>query len=55
MIRRRLATDESTALFFFVGGNKMAPSGETVSRLYDRFKEPDGFLYLTYTGENTLG
>jgi hypothetical protein len=22
---------------------------------YERYKEPDGFLYIVYTGENTLG
>ena len=26
-----------------------------MSELYEAFKDPDGFLYMTYSAENTLG
>lgn len=26
-----------------------------MSQIYDRFKDEDGFLYITYSGENTFG
>lgn len=30
-------------------------SGALMSELYEAFKDPDGFLYMTYSAENTLG
>ena len=42
------------ALFIFV--NNTIPSSSTLmSNLYSQYKDPDGFLYLTYSGENTFG
>jgi GABA(A) receptor-associated protein len=29
--------------------------GALMSELYEAFKDPDGFLYMTYSAENTLG
>ena len=26
-----------------------------MSELYEAFKDPDGFLYMSYSAENTLG
>ena len=26
-----------------------------MSELYEAFKDPDGFLYMVYSAENTLG
>jgi len=33
----------------------LAASSMTISSLYDSYKDPDGFLYLTYCSENTFG
>mmetsp|Transcript_79935 Transcript_79935/g.97850 ORF Transcript_79935/g.97850 Transcript_79935/m.97850 type:complete len:127 (+) Transcript_79935:81-461(+) len=35
--------------------NKVAKTGATMADLYDAYKSEDGFLYMTYTSENTLG
>lgn len=48
VLRRRLATDESTALFFFVGGNKMAPQGELMAALY--VESTCGCMFHIYIG-----
>jgi GABA(A) receptor-associated protein len=29
--------------------------GALMSELYEAFKDPDGFLYMVYSAENTLG
>lgn len=32
-----------------------SPSGSLMSAIYDERKDEDGFLYVTYSGENTFG
>ena len=31
------------------------PAGALMSTIYDEKKDKDGFLYVTYSGENTFG
>jgi len=46
--------DPSVAIFFFVGD--VLPSvSSSMSYIYDTYKNPDGFLYITYMSENTFG
>lgn len=41
-------------LFIFI--NNIIPSQhESVSTIYEQHKDVDGFLYITYSGENTFG
>ena len=35
--------------------NIIPPQHELVSTIYDEHKDNDGFLYITYSGENTFG
>lgn len=54
VVRNRIKLPSEQALFLFVGSN--IPSGnELISELYHKYKDPDGFLYVTYSGENTFG
>ena len=55
VIRRRLKIDSTIAIFTFVGKNVLAMTSETMSSVYDKHKDEDGFLYVTYCGENTFG
>ena len=55
VIRKRLKTiTAEKALFIFVG-NIMPPTGENMAVIYEKNKDEDGFLYITYSGENTFG
>lgn len=55
-IRRNMESlDPKLALFYFVSGNIIPPSGSTMSEIYRKYKSVDGFLYITYTSENTFG
>jgi len=56
IIRKKLELEKSKALFLLVSG-KHSPTGESVmSDVYSQFKDSeDGFLYITYTGEETWG
>ncbi|CAE8587215.1 unnamed protein product [Polarella glacialis] len=47
-----LASDQTIYLFV----NSTSPkTGALMSEVYDQYKADDGFLYVTYSAENTLG
>ena len=54
IIRKRIRLPEKDSLYFFTNGIIM--KGDTLmSEVYQRKKDPDGFLYIVYTDESTLG
>lgn len=60
ILRRRIPSLKShEALFLLVGeekGTAMACAGDLLSDIYNRYRnEEDGFLYVTYSPENTFG
>ena len=54
IVRKRINIEPHIAIFFFID-NEIFPSGELVKVIYDKKKDKDGFLYMTYTGESTFG
>ena len=54
VIRKRLKLSSEKALFVFIGSN-IPDTARPIDQIYDQFKDEDGFLYLTYTEENTFG
>ena len=54
VIRGRMKLRADEALFVFVGGH-LPPTGGSMQELYEKHRSEDGFLYLTYNGENTFG
>jgi GABA(A) receptor-associated protein len=69
IIRKRIKLPEKDSLYFFVGGKYMLKGGNIwlgycltnsiidtlMMSVYDARKDPDGFLYIVYTEESTLG
>ena len=59
MIRKHIAVTPEKALFVFVEESNnsmiMAQPAAVIDQLYQRHKQPDGFLYVHYTLENTFG
>lgn len=55
VIRKRIDIDESQSLFVFINNSVLAPTSNTMANLYESYKDEDGFLYLTYCGENVFG
>ncbi|CAA0826509.1 Autophagy-related protein 8c [Striga hermonthica] len=54
VVRKRIKLSAEKAIFVFV--NDMLPStAALMSAIYDENKDEDGFLYMTYSGENTFG
>lgn len=56
VIRRRIKLDPAKAVFLFVGSQYIMPAtANLMSIVYDEHKDKDGYLYITYSGENTFG
>ncbi|VDQ15476.1 unnamed protein product [Trichobilharzia regenti] len=54
IIRKRIDISPEKALFLFVG-KTMPQASATIGQLYSDFSDPDGFLYVSYSGENSFG
>jgi GABA(A) receptor-associated protein len=53
-IRKNLLINEYTALFLLIG-DVIPPNNSTFGLLYDVYRDMDGYLYITYSFENTFG
>eukprot|EP00829_Urostomides_striatus_P011518 TRINITY_DN2861_c0_g1_i1.p1 TRINITY_DN2861_c0_g1~~TRINITY_DN2861_c0_g1_i1.p1 ORF type:complete len:120 (-),score=23.29 TRINITY_DN2861_c0_g1_i1:101-460(-) len=55
IVRKRLKLAKEQSLWLFVNG-KQAIKGDTLmTQVYEKMKDPDGFLYIVYSGENVYG
>ncbi|EFJ46880.1 autophagy protein [Volvox carteri f. nagariensis] len=54
VIRKRIKLSPEKAIFIFVK-NVLPPTAALMSSIYEDHKDEDGFLYITYSGENTFG
>ncbi|CAM6038082.1 unnamed protein product [Sphagnum compactum] len=54
VIRKRIKLSYEKAIFIFVK-NILPPTSAMMSSIYEEHKDEDGFLYFTYSGENTFG
>lgn len=54
VIRKRIKVGPEKAIFMFVK-NTLPPTAALMSDIYQDHKDEDGFLYITYSGENTFG
>eukprot|EP00927_Polykrikos_kofoidii_P015788 TRINITY_DN17067_c0_g1_i1.p1 TRINITY_DN17067_c0_g1~~TRINITY_DN17067_c0_g1_i1.p1 ORF type:complete len:129 (+),score=23.39 TRINITY_DN17067_c0_g1_i1:54-440(+) len=51
-VKVSIAADQT--IYLFVGGTS-PKTGALMAEIYDHYKAADGFLYITYSAENTLG
>ena len=54
VIRKRIKLSPEKAIFIFIN-NVLPPTATLMSEVYAEKKDDDGFLYITYSGENTFG
>ncbi|KAE9273187.1 hypothetical protein PR003_g29980, partial [Phytophthora rubi] len=54
VIRKRIKLSPEKAIFIFIN-NVLPPTAALMSNIYKEQKDSDGFLYVTYSGENTVG
>ena len=55
VIRKRLKLDAAKAIFLFINNQVIPSSSTSLGIIYEEHKAEDGFLYITYSGENTFG
>lgn len=55
VIRKRLSLEKTQALWLFVNGKYMVKGDTLMSQLYEKMRDPDGYLYIHYSGENVFG
>ena len=55
IIRKRIKLPAKDSLYFFVDGKHMLKGDTLMSDTYEKRKDADGFLYIMYTDETTLG
>lgn len=51
---QRIKLPAEQAIFLFVNGN-IPSNASLMSVIFDQHADPDGFLYITYSGESTFG
>ncbi|XP_051125627.1 autophagy-related protein 8C-like [Andrographis paniculata] len=54
VVRKRIKLGPQSAIFVFVN-EILPPTAALMSTIYEEYKDEDGFLYMTYSGENTFG
>lgn len=54
VVRQRIRLQSGEAMFIFVDG-VLPRTDASMDEIYNLHKSEDGFLYLTYSGENTFG
>ncbi len=54
-IRKRIKLDSSESIFFFINNEYIPAANETFSDLYNKKKDADGFLYITYSKMEAFG
>lgn len=54
VVRKRISVPSEKAIFIFVN-NTLPAHTALMSQIYKEHKDPDGFLYITYSGESTYG
>ncbi|KAK8601067.1 hypothetical protein V6N12_050912 [Hibiscus sabdariffa] len=54
LVRKMIKLSAEKAIFVFVK-NTLPPTAALMSAIYEENKDEDGFLYVTYSGENTFG
>jgi GABA(A) receptor-associated protein len=52
---QRIKLSSEQAIFLFVGSGTLPASVATLQSVYDQHRDEDGFLYMTYSGENFFG
>ena len=54
VIRKRMKMQAEQAIYLFVKG-VIPSSSALINAVYNDYKDDDGFLYISYNGENTFG
>ena len=54
-IRKKMQINEQQSIFLFVDNRVLPSLTKRLDEIYNSYKDKDGFLYITYSPENTFG
>lgn len=54
-VRKYTNIDETQSIFLLIGNHVIPKLDSTAGELYSKYKDDDGFLYITVSIENTFG
>lgn len=54
-LRQKIKLPKEHALFVFLNGKELLTGDRTLASIYEQYKDPDGFLYIMYCENPTLG
>jgi len=55
VLKQRLKLANAIQLFLFIDGKTIPAQLVPMTKLYEQFADPDGFLYFTYSSQECLG
>ena len=55
VIRKRIKLNPEKAIYLFVNNSHLIPSSTNIKEVYNKFKDEDYFLYISFSSENTFG
>ena len=55
LIRKKLELNEDEGLFFFINGKYNITGEESMKKVYEKYKDKDGFLYIIFGEEKIFG
>ncbi|XP_008278544.1 microtubule-associated proteins 1A/1B light chain 3C [Stegastes partitus] len=55
LLRNKIALDSTQALFLLVAEKSMSCMSSSMGEVYSRYRDTDGFLYITYASQEMFG
>ena len=54
-IKKKLEIDEKEGIFLLLNGKNTLTQNETMGEIHKKYKDKDGFLYISYASEEVWG
>jgi GABA(A) receptor-associated protein len=55
IIRKQININETESIFLLVNNSSVPATGATIGEIYNKHADKDGFLYITYSAQQTFG
>lgn len=55
IIRQKINIAHYESIFLLINNSTIPPTGASIGEIYDKLGDNDGFLYITYSSQQTFG